>query len=221
MLAVPRNTKINVVENDASKTEKARPLPARSGIHISKWVATQTEDKWVKIDVRDTEKGPLIVELIKCQVTTGHRGKVGIAMEVAIAIRYIDRDQSVVKQDYYLSNAVAATAESEFARVAKAEHRIEECFDRGKGEAGMADYEVRNWTGWHHHQTMSLIASWFLNVETRRAEKKDTGNNIQPSASGRRIDNTSTVRMRFIPRCINEDYKTSNTKSTRKTLSLA
>jgi len=64
------------------------------------------------------------------------------------------------------------TPATEFARVAKAEHRIEECFDRGKGEAGMGDYQVRNWVGWHHHQTLSLVASWFLNVETRRAEKK-------------------------------------------------
>lgn len=221
MLAVPRNTKINVVENDTSETEKVQPPSASSSIQISKWVAAQTEDKWIKIDVRDTEKGPLIIELIKCQVETGHRSKAGIAMEMAIAIRYIDRDQSVIKQDYYLSNAGPTTTESEYARVAKAEHRIEECFERGKGEAGMADYEVRNWTGWHHHQTMSLIASWFLNVETRRAEKKDTGNNIQPSASGNRIDHTCTVRMRFIPRRVTENYETTYTKSTRKALSLA
>jgi SRSO17 transposase len=63
------------------------------------------------------------------------------------------------------------TTHQEFGRVSKAAHRVEECFDRGKGEAGMADYEVRNWPGWQHHQTLSLLASWFLNVETRRTEK--------------------------------------------------
>ena len=36
---------------------------------------------------------------------------------------------------------------AELARVAKAEHRIEECFERAKGEAGLGDYQVRNWTG--------------------------------------------------------------------------
>ena len=35
----------------------------------------------------------------------------------------------------------------ELARVAKAAHRIEECFERAKGEAGLADYQVRNWIG--------------------------------------------------------------------------
>ena len=39
---------------------------------------------------------------------------------------------------------------SELARVATAAHRIEECFRRAKGEAGLADYQVRNWIAWHH-----------------------------------------------------------------------
>ena len=61
---------------------------------------------------------------------------------------------------------------AEFARVAKAAHRIEECFERAKGEAGLADYQVRNWIAWHHHQTLSLLAAWFLNKETRRGKKQ-------------------------------------------------
>ena len=36
---------------------------------------------------------------------------------------------------------------AEFARVAKAEHRIEECLERAKSEAGLADYQVRTWEG--------------------------------------------------------------------------
>ena len=83
-----------------------------------------------------------------------------------------NKSAGVVKTDYYLSNAELETPLAEFCRAAKAEHRIEECIQRGKGEAGLADYEVRNWIGWHHHQTLSLLASWFLNVETRRAKKK-------------------------------------------------
>ena len=33
----------------------------------------------------------------------------------------------------------------ELARVSKAAHRVEECLKRAKGEAGLADYQVRNW----------------------------------------------------------------------------
>ncbi len=59
----------------------------------------------------------------------------------------------------------------EFARVFKAEHRIEECLQRAKGEAGLADYQVRSWEGWHHHQTLALLATWFLTQEARPEKK--------------------------------------------------
>lgn len=72
---------------------------------------------------------------------------------------------------YYLPNAPADTSLEELARVAKAGHRIEECIKRAKSEAGLADYEVRTWIGWHHHQTLSLMATWFLTSETRRGKK--------------------------------------------------
>ncbi len=90
-------------------------------------------------------------------------------------VLFITRERQsdgTLKHDYYLSNANASTPLSEFARVAKAEHRIEECFHRGKSDVGLGDYQVRNWIGWHHHQTLSLIAASFLNEETRRGKKQ-------------------------------------------------
>src|SRR5262249_3129781 len=51
---------------------------------------------------------------------------------------------------------------------------IEECLERAKGEAGLGDYQVRNWIAWHHHQTLSLLAAWFLNQEARRGKNPDT-----------------------------------------------
>ncbi len=32
-------------------------------------------------------------------------------------------------------------------------------------------YEVRNWKGWHHHQILSLLATWFLVTEARRGKE--------------------------------------------------
>ena len=75
------------------------------------------------------------------------------------------------------------------ARVAKAEHRIEECFERGKGEAGLGDYQVRNWPGWHRHQTLSLLAAWFLTEETRRGKNRDPRADVAAvEAADRRSD---------------------------------
>jgi hypothetical protein len=49
--------------------------------------------------------------------------------------------------------------------------RALECLQRAKGEAGLADYEVRTWRGWYHHQVLALVATWFLTVEARRGKK--------------------------------------------------
>ena len=67
----------------------------------------------------------------------------------------------------------AGDAAGVLARVAKAEHRVEHCLQRGKGEAGLAEYQVRTWSGWHHHQALSLIAAWFL-ARRRVGGKKAT-----------------------------------------------
>ncbi len=199
LLAVPCNTSFRDLET---------ALPAYSGtgrpakrplLRVDRWAAKQTSDDWTTIEVRDGEKGPLIVEAMKRHVETRGRNGAMISEEVLVVIRYRDRDSRIVKKDYYLSNAEKETPLSEFCRAAKAELRVEECLRRGKSQTGMADYEVRHWSGWHHHQTLSLLASWFLNVETRRAEKKDTGNYLQSGATRNRVDPAKPSKMRYTP----------------------
>lgn len=130
------------------------------------------------------------------------------------------RDRQIVKRDYYLSNAPDGTPLLEFVRVAKAAHRIEECFERGKGEAGMADYEVRNWVGWQHHQTLSLLAAWFLTLETRRGEKKDACHYVQSGACRHRSDHPRCLPMRLPTHRQRPHRETPETKPTRQTLPL-
>tara|TARA_R110002049_G_scaffold135631_1_gene295216 strand:+ start:211 stop:792 length:582 start_codon:yes stop_codon:yes gene_type:complete len=139
---------------------------------VDRWLDERTDQDWILVEVRDAEQRPLIVEALQRCVETGRRGRPSDAEEVLVVIRYRDREAKIVKTDYYLSNAGVTTPLAEYCRAAKAEHRVEECLQRAKGQAGLADYEVRNWTGWQHHQTLCLLANWFLTVETRRAEKK-------------------------------------------------
>lgn len=44
-------------------------------------------------------------------------------------------------------------------------HQIEQLFEDAKGRAGLDQYEVRSYVGWHHHTTLSLLALWFLCLE--------------------------------------------------------
>jgi SRSO17 transposase len=200
LLAVPSNTKIRDLGVSESDTTGNSPSKVQLSQRVDSWVADRDDEEWTEVEVRDGEKGPLIVNAISRPVQTGWEKYSTVTNEVLVVIRYHDRDSRVVKTDYYLSNADSQTSVAEFCRAAKAELRVEECFRRGKSQAGMADYEVRNWTGWHHHQTLALIASWFLNVETRRAEKKDACDNHLPSPPRHRVVPSHPPRIRYATR---------------------
>jgi len=175
LLAIPSNTTIRDLEVEPPVWSGRGGKPKRPWTKVSQWRDALCQDDWTEIDVRDGSKGPLIVEAVQRRVLGRTDRRQEGHEETLVVIRYKDRDnERVVKTDFYLSNANAETPLAEFARVAKAEHRIEECIERSKSETGLADYQVRNWKGWHHHQTLSYIATWFLVTETRRGKKMDT-----------------------------------------------
>jgi len=59
---------------------------------------------------------------------------------------------------YFACGGPPRTTLEDLVRVAGTRWAIEECFELAKGECGLDEYEVRNWTGWHRHVTLSLWA---------------------------------------------------------------
>jgi len=199
-LAVPSNTLVRDLQADPPEYSGRGRRPKRPWTRVDRWMQSLAENDWTTIDVRDGAKGPLLVEAVKRRVVgRPDKGREGHE-EVLVVIRYKDRDdRRVVKTDYYLSNGTFDIELAEFVRAAKAEHRIEECIQRSKSEAGLADYEVRTWRGWHHHQTLSLLASWFLVTEARRGKKTHAGDYSSPTPRGDLANPAKPMRMRYSP----------------------
>jgi SRSO17 transposase len=65
---------------------------------------------------------------------------------------------------YYQAFAPTNTSLETLVWVARQRWRIEECFQFGKSHLGLADYEVRSWTGWHRHTALVIAAGAFLSV---------------------------------------------------------
>jgi SRSO17 transposase len=148
MLAVPSNTSIRDLEAEPPpySGHGRRPKVAFRGVRA--WCEALPPTAWTKLTVRDGEKGPLEVEILARRVESKvDRRAVGFE-ETLVVIRYTDG--GVLKHDYHLTNAARETPLPEFARVGKAAHRIEECLKRSKSEAGLGEYQVRNWRGWLH-----------------------------------------------------------------------
>ena len=73
---------------------------------------------------------------------------------------------------YYRVFAPANTTLEEMVAVAGKRWAVEECFETAKGECGLDEYEVRNWTGWYRHITLSLWAHAYLTVVRARSAGK-------------------------------------------------
>jgi SRSO17 transposase len=198
LLAVPSNTLVRDLQASPPQYSGHGRPRKRPWTRLDRWLATLADKDWTRVDVRDGTKGPLLVEMVTRPVVGRTDKRQQGHEEVLVVIRYKDRDdRRVVKTDYYLSNANLETELLEFGRAAKAEHRIEECIQRAKSEAGLADYEVRTWRGWHHHQALSLIATWFLVTETRRGGKIHAGAYCSPTSRGDLANSAQAVRMRY------------------------
>jgi SRSO17 transposase len=173
MLAVPSNTLVRDLKAPEPPASTAGGRPRKVPfVRVDRWRAAVPESAWQTIEVRAGEKGPLVVQATWTLVQARTQGKGSDVWETLVVFREKQND-GAWKHDYLLSNAWVETPLEEFARVFKAEHRIEECLQRAKGEAGLADYQVRTWEGWHHHQTLALMATWFLTQETGRGKNPD------------------------------------------------
>jgi SRSO17 transposase len=180
LLAVPCDTLIRDLDAPpAAHTGRGRPRK-RPFQRVDKWRDSLTDDAWTRIQVRDGDKGPLEVEVATCRVQAKSNRRVE---ETLVVVRSLDAE-GVTKYDFYLANAPREIPKKEFARVALAAHRVEEAIKRGKSEAGLSHYEVRNWRGWQHHQVLSLIATWFLVRESQRGKKMDASDH-RPADSRR------------------------------------
>jgi len=173
VLDVPCNTLIRDLETPRPPRRRRgagrkKETPFR---RVDEWLKRQPAARWARFRVADGEKGPLEVLALTVRVRARQDQKLG-AEERLLVLRTVE---DVPRTTFCLSNARPEVALAELVRAACLRHRIEELFEAAKGEAGLDEYEVRSWVGWHHHITLSLLALWFLTLERRRLGGKNPG----------------------------------------------
>ena len=169
VLDVPCNTLVRDVaeRRPASQPGGRERLPLFE--RVDRWVARQPAGRWRAVKIRDGEKGPLAAKVLLATVQTKDEGgRVGPSEKVVV----IRTCEAKPRTWYALSNAREATR-AELTRVHGSRHRVEELLEEGNQEVGLGHYEVRSWTGWHHHMTLSLLALWFLQGERLRLGGKN------------------------------------------------
>ena len=85
---------------------------------------------------------------------------------------------------YYVCAGPVGTTLEQLIAVAGGRWRIEECFQAAKNEAGLASYQVRDYTAWYRHITLAMLAHAYLSATRATAEKMTCGGT--PSAQAHR-----------------------------------
>jgi SRSO17 transposase len=172
VLDVPCNT---LVRDLGERRPPARPggkprLPLFE--RVEQWAARQPRKRWKKVRLPGGEKGPREVWTLSQRVQAKDEdGRVGPSERLTV-IKTCERQPQLW---YTLSNASTEVPLASVVVAHSRRHGIEELLGEGKQEVGLSHYEVRSWTGWHHHVTLSLLALWFLQLERLRLGKKKSG----------------------------------------------
>jgi SRSO17 transposase len=191
VLGVPCNTMIRDLEALPPAYQGRGRRPKAPWQSVTAWRQSLDPTVWRRFTVRDGEKGPVAIEMVKRRGQTRmERKRTGPAEWLVItrcplanertlesrASRDATDHDTRYRYHYYFTptHGAAVTFQEpsveELARVIKASTYIEASFKRGKGEVGMDEYQTRTWQGWHHHMTLSLMAVWFLIGETHRGQ---------------------------------------------------
>jgi SRSO17 transposase len=133
---------------------------------VSELVSPLEAQQWRRLAFGFGEKGLNFYDwaAIRVTPTTDEVGEQWLLLR-----RSLENDEIT----YYLSNAPVSTPLEVLAEVASARWCIERLLEEAKGEAGLADYEVRHWQAWYRHITLSMVAHTWLTL-VRHEERKKT-----------------------------------------------
>ena len=138
---------------------------------VAALAASLPASRWYRRKVSEGTKGPIAYEFARQRVTLAKDGLPDRTVWLVIK-RTLGVEPSY---SYYISNAPASTPLSLFVWLSGVRWAVEQCFEEGKMELGMAHYEVRKYPGWHHHMLTTMLAHFFLWRLKVRLGKKSPG----------------------------------------------
>jgi SRSO17 transposase len=152
------------------RSKKVLSSKAKNNIPVKTLAKSINGFFWYRRTVSEGTKGPIEYEFTKRRIVLSHQGLPQKTVWLLIR-RTLDKDP---QYSFYISNAPLSTRLGTFIWLSGLRWSIEQCFEETKTELGMDQYEVRKFTGWHHHILTSMLAHYFLWHLKVRLGKKST-----------------------------------------------
>ena len=152
---------------------------------VAALAASLPASRWYQRTVSEGTKGPIVYAFARQRVTLCKEGLPD--RTVWLVIKRTVGPNPVYS--YYISNAPASTPWRTFVWLSGVRWAIEQCFEEGKTELGMAHYEVRKYPGWHHHMLTTMLAHFFLwHLKLRLGKKSSSPHRVAAAdVIGRRL----------------------------------
>ena len=135
-------------------------------------------EAWTCQTIKEGSQGPMVADFAAIRVVAVRDTLPG--PDVWLVLR---RHVETGELKTYLCHAPVDTAAETQVRMSGMRWPIETCFEDSKQLLGMGDYEVRSWTGWHHHMTLIILAHFFV-VRMSLRLKKSPGSDVAPGRDG-------------------------------------
>jgi len=158
-----------------SKRVVVAPHNAPSSVAVL--AASLPASHWYQRTVSEGTKGPLAYAFARQRVTLCKDSLPDRTVWLVIK-RTVGANP---RYSYYISNAPVSTPWRTFVWLSGVRWALEQCFEEGKTELGMAHYEVRKYPGWHHHMLTTMLAHFFLWHLKLRLGKKSASSDDCPT----------------------------------------
>jgi len=128
---------------------------------------------WQFTILAEGAQGPIIAYIARTRV---YLSRDGLPEEEPVWLFFRQHRNGEIK--YAISNAPEDMPLAEMKRASLLRWPIEQCFQDGKDQLGMASYEHRSWPAWHRHMSYVFLAQNFL-LRLRLKFKKNSGSHSQ------------------------------------------
>ena len=141
----------------------------KESVEVGGFVRSLPAGTWKTMTLRDTTRGRLKVRICSLPVYVWDGESERVKCWTLIVTKSLGGNPDT---KISLTNASKQTTFRRLGWMQRQRYWVERVFEDGKSECGMADYQVRKWSAWHHHMALVMMAMLFILSE--RIRHKDT-----------------------------------------------
>jgi SRSO17 transposase len=149
----------------SSKGPKGKSsITRKKGMSVEELVKLCCPKDWRVCMVRETTRGSLRLRALRKSVQVWDKQSQKTRRYELLVTENMDGED----RKYSLTNQKPSTSTQRLCWMQRQRYWVERCFEDGKGQCGMADYQVRLWNAWHHHMALVMMAMLFMLTERLR-----------------------------------------------------